>query len=374
MEVIHVIYLDYSATTPVDESVLNVFIESTRKYFVNPNSAYPEAVIVKNLIDGAGERIRSHLHLPSHEVVYTSGATEANNLAIKGLAFKRKDIGKHLIMSPFEHSSVTACFGYLQKQGYLVDVVNTLPDGSVDLDDLASLMRNDTILVSICGVASEIGILQPIEEIARIVHQYPNAIFHSDMTQAIGKTAVRLEQIDLITLSAHKIYGIKGIGALLRRESVKLNQMIHGGKSTTAIRSGTPALPLILSLEKALDMITSDLPKNYLHVKKLHQRLADGLMNIEGCFINSPLNSIPHIINVSVLTILANDMQKYLSDHGIVVSTQTACASGEVRSEAVYRLTKSEAKARSSVRISLSHQTTEAEIDQLVKAIKAVSA
>jgi len=367
------IYFDYSATTPVNELVLDVFVKASRELYLNPNSNYPEAIKVHEVIEMASERIRSHLHVPNHEVIYTSGASEANNLAIKGVAYKNQGIGKHMITSPFEHSSVSACFGYLQKQGFFVDVVKTLANGQVDLDDLKSLLREDTILVSIGCVASELGILQPIEEIGQLVHTFPNAIFHSDMTQAIGKTAVKFNSVDLISMSAHKIYGLKGIGALLRRESVKMTPLIHGGKSTSKLRSGTPAAPLILSLEKAIDFATSDLAKNYITLQKLHNLLLFGLEDLPGVSINSPNGSIPHITNISIMTMPSKAMQEYLASHEVYVSTQTACSSDETRSEAVYRLTKSETKARTSIRISLSHLTSTEEIETLVDLIRAVA-
>lgn len=369
----NMIYFDYSATTPVNDLVLETFVKASKELFYNPNSAYPEAKKVSDIIDETSEKIKTHLHLPHHEVIYTSGASEANNLAIKGVAYKNQALGKHLIMSPFEHSSVSACFGYLQKQGFIVDVVKTLNNGQIDLDDLKALMKEETILVSICGVSSELGIVQPTDEISQIVHQFPNAIFHSDMTQAIGKTAVKLDNVDLISMSAHKIYGLKGIGALLRRESVKMMPLIHGGKSTSKLRSGTPATPLILSLEKAIDIATSELPKNYITLQKWHNLLLFGLEDLPGVSINSPMNSIPHIINISVMAMPSKEMQAYLAEHFVYVSTQTACSSDESRSEAVYRLTKSETKARTSVRISLSHLTTTEEIEQLVDLIRAVS-
>ena len=369
----NMIYFDYSATTPVNDTVLETFVKASKELFYNPNSLYPEAKKTSDLIEKTSERIKAHLHLPNHEVIYLSGASEANNLAIKGVAYKNQTLGKHLIMSPFEHSSVSACFGYLQKQGFLVDVVKTLNNGLVDLDDLKSLMREDTILVSICGVSSELGIVQPIEEISQIVHQYPNATFHSDMTQAIGKTAVKLDFVDLISMSAHKIYGLKGIGALFRRENVKMIPLIHGGKSTSKLRSGTPPTPLILSLEKAIDIATSELPKNYITLQKYHNLLLFGLEDLPGVSVNSPLGSIPHITNISVMAMQAKDMQAYLAENDVYVSTQTACSSDDSRSEVVYRLTKSETKARTSIRISLSHLTTVEEIERLVDLIRAVA-
>ncbi len=367
------IYLDYSATTPTNPAVLDVFTNASQSWFYNPNSNYPEAITVKNLIDEASEKIKTYLRIPGHEVIYTSGATEANNLAIKGVALKYQSLGNHLIMSPFEHSSVSACFGYLQKQGFRVDIVKTLSDGTVDLEDLNNLMSEETILVSICGVASELGIIQPFESIAKIVHQYPNAIFHSDMTQAIGKMPVKLESIDLISLSGHKIYGVKGIGALLKRDNIKLVPLLHGGKSTSKFRSGTPAYPLIASLEKAIDLALSALPKNEVYIRSLHQLLTEGLNMIEGVAINSPLGSLPHIVNISIMTMSSKDSQEYLAGQGIYVSTQTACSSDESRSETVYRLTLSETKARSSIRISLSHLTTKNEIESLLQAIAGLS-
>ena len=366
-------YFDYSATTPTHPLILEAFMEAAKTFYQNPNSDYPEALTIKELIDEATEKIQQYLRLPAHEVIYTSGATEANNLAIKGVAYKNQHLGKHLIMSPFEHSSVSACFGYLQKQGFTVDIVKTLSNGTVDLEDLKNLINEETILVSICGVASELGIIQPTEAIASIVHQFPNAVFHSDMTQAIGKTSVKLEPIDLISFSGHKIYGLKGIGALLRRESVKIIPLLHGGKSTSKYRSGTPAYPLITSLEKALDFATSSLPKNDIYVRSLHQLLLDGLALLPGIAINSPLGSIPHITNISIMTKTSKEIQTHLANEGFYVSTQTACSSDDSRSETVYRLTLSETKARSSIRISLSHLTTNEELEALLSTLSRIT-
>ena len=364
------IYLDYSATTPTDDRVLKTFIEASKSSYFNPNSHYPEATKTKDLIEAASSRIQSHLHVFNHDVIYVSGATEANNLAIKGVAYKQAHLGKHLIMSPFEHSSVTACFGFLQKEGYEVDVVNVSSNGWVDLDHLASLLRDDTILVSIAGVSSELGILQPIQEIGDIIHNQSKAIFHSDMTQAIGKTAVKFDGIDLITLSGHKIYGIKGIGALIKRNSVALSPLIHGGRSLSSLRSGTPPTPLILSLEKAIDLATSELAQHYLTVKKLSRQLKSAFKDWPTISVNSPDTAVPHILNISIASRSASDTQTFLALQGILVSTQSACSSSKERSEAVYRLTQSETKALSSIRISLSHLTTEKELFALVEALR----
>ena len=187
-------------------------------------------------------------------MIYTSGASESNNLAIKGICLKYQNRGKHIITTFLEHSSVIGPLNYLIKMGFDVDFVKIKDDGCVDLEHLKSLLRNDTILVSISMVDSEIGLRQSIQEIAKILEEYPKCYFHVDCTQAYGKIPVDLTGVDLASMSAHKIYGLKGIGLLIKRENISIEPLIHGGKSTTVYRSGTPALPLIVSLMKALKL------------------------------------------------------------------------------------------------------------------------
>src|SRR5699024_7882406 len=247
------IYLDYSATTPVEESVLNSYIETTKKIIGNPNSLHKLGVDAKRLIDRATSQIATILGVKPNEIIYTSGASESNNTAIKGICLKYQNRGKHIITTYLEHSSVIGPLNYLTKLGFEVDFVKINDDGLVDLDHLKQLIRDDTILVSICAVDSEIGLKQNINDIAKIVKDHPKCFFHVDFTESIGKINIDFSNIDLASISAHKFYGIKGIGLLIKKENIIIDPLIHGGKSTTPFRSGTPPLPLIVSMLKALE-------------------------------------------------------------------------------------------------------------------------
>ncbi|HAQ55851.1 MAG TPA: aminotransferase V [Acholeplasmatales bacterium] len=365
------IYLDYSATTPPSDTAIDSFVEASRRLFANPNSLHTPGREAERAVTDAANGILRTLNLDGYEVIFTSGASEANNLAIKGYALRNRKHGKHLVTSPFEHSSVTACFGYLERLGFEVDIAETDADGRVTPDRLAKVLREDTILVSIANVNSELGIVQPVSALAALVARLPHAVFHSDVTQAVGKIPVAFTNIGLASLSAHKFYGLKGVGALIRRHDVLLEPIIHGGKSTTQYRSGTPSAPLAISLEKTLEAAVLGLSVTTAGVSARSTRLLKELALLPGVAINSPTGAVPHILNLSVLDRDADDMLAFLDERGICVSKQTACSSGSSRSEAVFRLTGDERRGRTSLRVSLSHLTTDAEIDLLVDALRA---
>ena len=235
------VYLDYAANAPVDEEVLEVYYETSKKYFANPNAEHKLGKEAKKLIDKATENIAKTLRVLPEEIIYTSGASESNNLVIKGVAERYKEKGNHIIISELEHSSVVAPVNYLANNGFDVTVIGLNSEGLVDIDALKSAITDKTILVSICSVDSELGTIQPVEEISKIVKEYPNCIFHTDATQAIGKVNIDFSNIDFITFAPHKFFGLNGFGALINRNNIKINPIIHGVKSTTIYRSGTPA-------------------------------------------------------------------------------------------------------------------------------------
>lgn len=357
------VYLDYSATTPVNKEVLDTFYQVTKDYIGNPNSLHKLGIQARELIDASTNQIAKILGIKSNEIIYTSGASEANNTAIKGICLKYKNRGKHIITTRLEHSSVTAPIAYLQSNGWEVDFVELDQNGRVNLNQLESLIRKDTILVSISSVNSEVGVIQPIEEIATILRKYPKIYFHSDMTQSIGKIKISLKDIDLISFSAQKIYGIKGIGCLIKKEKIVLEPLIHGGKSTTIYRSGTPAVGLIVSMAKALRLINEEQEKKYEYVQELNQYLKNKLINQESIHVNSNSYSSAYIVNISILGIKPETILHALEQKDIYISTQTACSSKSEKSIAVYEVTKSELYAKHSIRISLSTLTTKKELD-----------
>ena len=214
------IYLDYSATTPVDKRVLESFDRVTIEYFANANSLHVEGVKSKNLMNAAVNQIADLLKVNSDEVIFTSGATEANNLAIMGVINKYKNRGKTIITTKLEHSSVLECMDYLEKNGYVIKYVSIKNNGQIDLNHLKSILNDDVILVSISEVNSEIGIIQDVNEIGEILKEYQKIVFNVDGTGAIGKKHVNLENIDLYSFSAHKFYGLKGVGCLINKRNI----------------------------------------------------------------------------------------------------------------------------------------------------------
>ncbi len=364
------IYLDYSATTPTDKRVLDSFDKVTMEYIGNPNSLHKEGLKSKKLMDASVGQVADILNVKENEIIFTSGASESNNLAIFGVINKYKDRGKNIITTKLEHSSILSCVNYLKQNGYTINYVKVDNNGQVDIDDLKKLINDDTILVSICEVNSEIGIIQNVNEIGKILKEYPKIIFHVDGTQAVGKKKVNLDNIDLYSFSAHKIYGIKGVGVLVKKENITLEPIIHGGKSQTIYRAGTPPLALIASCAKALKLIYENFDEKIDYVKKLNKKLLDGLKKINGVIINSNEYSLPHIVNISVKDVKPETLLHALEEEDIYISTKTACSQNEGISLSVYTLTHDEELSKSSIRISLSHLTKEEDIDTFLEIFK----
>lgn len=357
------IYLDYAANTPVDKEVLDYYYEISQKYYGNPNSTHKIGRNAKEVIDKATENIAKKFGVSKEEIIYTSGATESNNMVIKGVCERYKNRGKHIIVSSLDHNSIIASATVMQEKGFEVDLVPVTKEGLVDIEELKKLIREDTILVSIVAVDSEIGLVQPIEDIAEFLKNYPNIHFHTDATQAIGKVKIDYCEVDLITFSPHKFYGINGIGVLIKKKDTNLIPIISGGKSTTVYRSGTPVTPLIASVDKALDIALSSQDKRYNYVLELNKIIITHLKQYSFIHINSTDNSIPYIINFSIKGINSKDFAKMLEEKDVYISTKTSCCPENTPSKLIYALTKDKSLALTSVRVSLSHLTTKEEIN-----------
>lgn len=356
------IYLDYSATTPVDKRVLNTFNKVCLEYPGNSNSLHKLGNASKELEEYATNKIGELLKLTNSEIIYTSGASESNNHVLKGIASKYQNRGKHIISTYLEHSSILSTLNYLSNQGFTIDYVKIKDDGQVDLEHLKQLLTNNTILVSVCAVDSELGIRQPIEKIANIIKEYPKCFFHSDCTQALGKIDIDFNILDFASCSAHKIYGMKGIGLLIKKKNIMLDNLIHGGNSTTIYRSGTPALPLIVSTMKAIDLIIPNIKDNYNYIEKLKLTIIEKLKQYQELSVNSTTNSIATTINISLKNIKPETFVHALDEYDIFISTKSACSSSSTMSDSVYAVTKDRDKAMHSIRITLSHLTTKEEI------------
>lgn len=360
------IYLDNSATTMVDDRVLDTFNKVCKNYPGNSNSLHSLGIKSKELEDYATEKISNLLGVKPSEIIYTSGASESNNTVLKGVASKYKNRGNHIITTPLEHSSILETCKYLENKGFIIDYVKIKDNGLIDIEDLERLLTDNTILVSVAYVDSELGIRQEVDTIGKIVKKYPKCYFHVDATQAIGKIKVDPTSIDFISMSAHKIFGLKGIGLLIKKDNIVIDNLIHGGKSTTIYRSGTPALPLICSLMKALELVIPNIDKNYEYVSSLSNKIKDNLKKYDNIHINSTENSIPYIINFSVIGVKPETFIHTMEEEDIYLSTKSACSTSDV-SLSVDSIYHNREISMSSIRISLSYKNTEEEIDKFIK-------
>ncbi len=365
------IYLDNAANTPVAPEVLDAYADTVRNYIANPNSTHPLGMAAK-------ERMKAEMELTAsffpyeegkteNRVIYTSGASEANNLAIKGIAETYRHNGKHMISTCLEHSSVSGSLTYLQSKGYEIDLVDIKEDGTVDLAHLRELMRKDTVLVTICAVDSELGTKQPIEEIAKIVKEYEGCYFHTDATQAIGKVTIDYSDVDLLTFTPHKFFGLNGMGVLVKKSDVVLTPLIHGGASTTIYRSGTPVLAEAVALNAALSLQKEHGEAWQAHVAELKSYLLEKLAAYPLVQINSTECALPYFLNMGVKGVKASVFKEALDKRDVCISIKSACSVLNNPSRPVYAITKDRKRALSSFRLSFSHMTTKEELDAFLE-------
>ena len=360
------IYLDYSATTPVSFEVLDTFNRTTKDFIGNPNSLHKLGVKSQELITSATKQIADICNIMPREVIYTSGATEANNLAIIGTMLANSHAGKHLIVSKLEHPSIYKICDYLESIGFEVSYVDNDEEGLVNFDHLKKLVREDTVLVSVCAVNSETGVRQPLKMIRQIIKkENNNTLLHSDFTQAIGKVSVNFNDVDLASLSGHKFFAPKGIGMLYRNEKVKIKPLIYGSSKSNELHPGTPADSLIASFAKALRIALTDLEKKERFVQRLNEKLVKEFSIHKDIVFNQTKYSIPHILNMSLNNIKPETFIHALEEKDVYIGTNTACSSGDL-STSVMAIYNDKKRATSTIRISISHITTSDEINQFV--------
>ena len=364
------IYLDYSATTPVDLEVFDTLSKVTKNFVGNANSIHSLGQKSSELLESATRQIADIFGVNPSEIVYTSGATEANNMALIGTALANHKKGKHIIVSKLEHPSIYAICDYLKTMGFEISYVNNDKEGLIDFDDLKEKVREDTILVSICAVNSEIGVRQPLKMIRQIIKkENMGTIFHSDMTQAIGKVSVNMHDVDLASMSGHKIFGPKGIGFLYKSSMVKITPLIYGSGKSNDLKPGTPPLPLIAALSKAIRLASDGLEKRERFISLLNDKITSSLSKYPNIIINKTKYSIPQILNISVMDVMPEVMVHALDKHEIYLSTNTACSSGDI-SNSVIAIYNDINRAKHTLRISLSYVTTTEEVNRFLEIFK----
>lgn len=368
------IYLDYSSTTPMDPRVADKMIPYLREQFGNPASrSHMYGWTAEKAVEEAREHVAALVNADSREIVWTSGATEGNNLAIKGAAHFYKTKGKHIITVKTEHKAVLDTVRELERQGFEATYLQPQDNGLITVQQLADAIRPDTILVSVMWVNNEIGVIQPIDEIGELCRS-KGIIFHSDAAQATGKTPIDLEKtkVDLVTFTAHKSYGPKGIGALYvrRKPRVRLEAQMHGGGHERGLRSGTLATHQIVGMGEAFRLAKEEMDSEMARIIKLRDRLAKGLQEMEEVYVNGDMeHRVPHNLNISFNYVEGESLIMAIKD--IAVSSGSACTSASLEPSYVLRaLGRSDELAHSSIRFTFGRFTTEEDIDFTIDLLK----
>ena len=368
------IYLDNAATSKVYPEVLDSYNQITLKYFANPSSIHKLGQESNRLLEKSREQILSLFNLTHHEVIFTSGATEANNLAIKGYALANRSRGNHLITTAVEHPSVLNTFKALEKYGYEVTILPVNKNGVIEVNSLKEAIKDNTILVSVMSVNNETGAINPIKEVGEILKNYPKVAFHVDMTQAIGKIDIPLENIDMFSFSGHKIHALLGSGALIKEKKIILEPIAHGGGQENNNRSGTNTLALSATLAKALRLSLKEQKDNYNKVSNLRDYLVSYLKDNPDLYaINSLDKDNPYIVNFSLLNHKASVVVEALSNKGIMVSSLSACHSkNEDYSYVVLAMNNDMKLAHNTIRVSFSYENTVDDVNALIRGLKQI--
>ena len=366
-----IIYLDNAATTIANNEVLDAYVQAKRLYFANPSSIHIPGQEANRMLEKAREQILNILDVKNYDLIFTSGATEANNLAIKGYCLKYQNRGKHLIVSQIEHPSVLECAKQLEEQfGFEVTYLPVNKNGVVEVESLKSAIRKDTILVSVMAVNNEIGTINPIHDIHNLLSNYKNIAFHVDATQTIGKIDVPYNEVDMFSFSGHKIHGLNSSGALIKSKKIYLLPIFSGGGQEKNLRSGTNDVALAVSLAKALRLENEKKAENYHKISAFSQYLKQYILSKPELFeLNSGDN--PYIVNFSTLTKKASVIVEALSTRGVMVSSTSAChAKEEPISYVVKALGKTDQIAHNTIRVSLSYENTLDDIKTFIKTLE----
>ena len=377
------VYLDYAATTPVDPEVLSAMVPCFSENFGNASSGHLKGREARLAVEQARQKVAGLINASPEEIIFTSGGTEADNLAISGIATASRELGNHIITTSIEHHAVFETCHHLQKQGFEVTFVPVEPDGIVDAEHIRQAVTGKTILISVIYANNEIGTIQPVKEIAGIARKY-GVSSHSDAVQAIGREHIDVKEmgVDMLSLTAHKFYGPKGIGALYIRNGLQLSPILYGGGQEKGLRPGTESVPLIVGFGKAAEIAMRDMEAEIKRLKLLRDKLINGIMqSIEGVLLNGDMGKrLPNNVSVcfeglAFKKTASGDMpggylylNRELDKHGICASAGSACSGTEATpSHVLIALGRNPEQAQGALRLSLGKWTTEADIDNTLE-------
>lgn len=365
------IYFDYNATTPLKPKVYEGMLPYLKEAFGNPSSVHWAGRKAKEATMVAREQIAAFFHCDPEEIIFTSGGTEANNFALKGVYERLKHRGRHIITSKVEHVSILDCCDYLKKIGAEVSYLSVDSQGLIDLGELEELIRPDTILVSIQAANNETGVLMPIPKISHVVKEH-GLLLHVDAVQIAGKLPFFLNEmpVDMISISGHKIYGPKGVGALILKRGLKLEALIHGGNQERKRRGGTENVAAIVGFGLASESAMNESVGEASRLSLLRDQLEKGIIDrIPNCCVNGKRAlRVPNTVNISFEEISGESLLLNLDLEGIAASLGSACSSGSLQpSHVLLAMGRSEENAQSSIRLSLGYQTTQAEIERVLE-------
>lgn len=370
------IYLDNAATTKPNPAVLASFLKVSEKAYYNANSPHQMGLQSEKILLQAKSRVKEMLNLNNNtDVIFTSGATESNNIALKGIALRKKQFANVIITSVLEHPSVLEVMRYLETQGFILKYVNVTPNGQIDINHLEQLMTDNVGLVTCMYVNNVMGQIQPIKEIGSLLKQYPKAHFHVDGVQALGKIPMQLENVNSVSFSGHKFNGLKGQGILIIDNKEKIEPTVFGGGQEYGIRSGTVNLAMNVSLVKAMEIAIQNLNELNHRLSRYNKVIRESLSQYKGVYINSPENSAPHILNIAFPGVKGEVLVNAFSKLDIMVSTTSACSSKKEKlNEVLLAMDIEDNRIEGSVRLSMGETTTEKDIEQFKDKFKLIYA
>ena len=366
------VYLDHAATTPVHPEVIAAMLPHFHNSFGNPSSIHSFGRESRQAVDDAREKVAKLLGASAREIFFTSGGTEADNIAIQGVALAKKGQGRHIITSQIEHHAVLDTCKYLETQGFAVTYLPVDEYGRVRIEDVKAAFRPDTILITIMHANNEVGTIQPIREISALAREH-KVTFHTDAVQTVGSISVNVDDlgVDMLTLSAHKFYGPKGVGVLYIRKGTKLKPLYHGGGQERKFRPGTENHVGIIGLAKALEIATADMDTKQAEIMALRDKLMAGLLDIPEVKPNGhPTERLPGNVNISIRYVEGESLILSLDMQGVAVSSGSACTSGSLDpSHVLLAMGLSHGEAHGSLRLTLGRDNTPADIDYVLSAL-----